>query len=83
MTNKIREEFEAWAVSDGYEIEKSDDKRFTYSCHETECAWNGWKASRAALCVKLPMEYKDQFNELSYSAPAVIKAILDAGVRYK
>ena len=79
---KMREEFEAWAIDHHFSATKKQDG-VSYAHDSTMCAFEGWKASRAALCVELPMEYKDQFNELSYSAPAVIKAILDAGVSYK
>ncbi|MGL4756633.1 MAG: hypothetical protein ACRCXB_30130 [Aeromonadaceae bacterium] len=84
---KMREEFEAWASSNGYELGVSDDARFTYDFHETECAWCGWKASRAVLCVEFikPREtdssglpcYDEYWRE-------DIEDMLDAaGVRYK
>ena len=83
VMNRMREEFEKWAAGDGYELEVSDDERFTYSYHETECAWYGWKASRAALCVELP-DAETGFDGDSIFATGDIHDALDvAGVRYK
>lgn len=84
MMDKIREEFEKWAAGDGYELEVSDDERFTYSYHETECAWYGWKASRAALCVELPRQTYDADMDCdTMIAHHVGKALDSAGIRYK
>lgn len=58
MSEKIREAFELWAISchmctylDGVE----------YRHQSTEWAWMAWQASRAALVVELPDEYKDRY----------------------
>ena len=55
MSEKMREEFESWAISchmctylDGVE----------YRHQSTEWAWMAWQASRAALVVELPANCK-------------------------
>ena len=49
---KMREEFEAWAISDmGYMVARVGDG---YKCDYMNTAWLSWKASRTALCVELP-----------------------------
>ena len=55
MSEKMREEFESWAISchmctylDGVE----------YRHQSTEWAWMAWQASRAALVVELPSNCK-------------------------
>lgn len=82
MSDKMQEEFEAWAESDGYDLDVSDDERFTYAFHETECAWYGWQASRAALRVELSDMTNNGYE--GFYPERVVKAALDtAGVRYK
>ena len=79
---KMREEFEAWAASDGYQLDASSDARFTYDFHETECAWYGWQASRAAQCVELPdSERSVDCGDVLYRSD-VEEALDAAGVRY-
>lgn len=79
MSEKVREEFESWAISchmctylDGVE----------YRHQSTEWAWMAWQASRAALVVELP--------DSTGCGPAYHEAICDvtcslddAGVGYK
>ena len=79
MSEKMREEFESWAISchmctylDGVE----------YRHQSTEWAWMAWQASRAALVVELP--------DSTGCGPAYHEAICDvtcsldeAGVGYK
>lgn len=82
--DKMRAEFEAWAASDGYQLDASSDARFTYDFHETECAWYGWQASRAALCVELPRQTYDYDLDCdTMIAHHVGKALDAAGIRYK
>ena len=51
---KMREEFEDWVVSElDYDVSKSSSG--TYHELKTFIAWECWKASRAALCVELPV----------------------------
>ena len=74
MSEKMREEFESWAISchmctylDGVE----------YRHQSTEWAWMAWQASRAALVVEFPEK------AALMSATSVYAAIDDAGVGYK
>ena len=87
MTDKMREEFEAWASSDGYQLDASSDARFTYDFHETECAWYGWQASRATLCVELPSRISDDSDKWSvgydFGVDAAADSLDSVGVHYK
>ena len=86
MTNKMREEFEAWfcstipypiAKESWFAIMSCDD----YIITEVQAAWAGWKASRAALCVEMP---KPEYSaSCSYSEESVKESLDAAGVRYK
>ena len=64
MSESMREEFEDFA-SDQYEwpqaIEKNADGE--YKLMTTYQAWITWQASRAALCVELPLPVKRAFHE--------------------
>ena len=79
MSEKMREEFELWAISchmctylDGVE----------YRHQSTEWAWKAWQASRSALVVELPgaiwcsLAYHEAINDVK-------EALDDAGVSYK
>ena len=79
MSEKMRDEFESWAISchmctylDGVE----------YRHQSTEWAWMAWQASRAALVVELPgaiwcsLAYHEAINDVK-------EALDDAGVGYK
>lgn len=62
-----REQFEAWATSNGISIVRtpqplmfaSGQRRTAgdYILIESLCAWEAWKASRAAVVVELPHQY--------------------------
>lgn len=52
-TDKVREEFEAWA-RDNAMLLFMKVATGQYSSLKTELAWQAWQASRAALCVELP-----------------------------
>lgn len=79
--DKIQQEFEEWLKSGGNLTIKEDDGQ--YSFQHTRFAFEAWKASRAELCVELPMVCSDQFNEDAYFAPATRNALDAAGVSYK
>lgn len=49
--DKMREEFEAWAMSCDM-CTYFDDVEYRHQ--STEWAWRAWKASRSALCVEFP-----------------------------
>ena len=79
--DKMREEFESWAKSEGiclanwYDIGQYADTRARYS-------WQAWQASRTALVVELP----DHVNDMD-SAPMLYDSVveqLDAlGIKYE
>ena len=76
MSEKMREEFESWAISchmctylGGVE----------YRHQSTEWAWRAWQASRAALCVELPENCKGKALTVSELHQQLDKA----GVSYK
>ena len=54
---KMREEFEAWAIDHHFSATKKQDG-VSYAHDSTMCAFEGWKASRAALCIELPENCK-------------------------
>ena len=73
MSDKMREEFEAWISKQGY-----------FWIVNKEAYWEAWKASRAALCVNLPKQwYNDGLDSDLMEAHHVGKALDAAGVRYK
>ena len=51
MSEKMREDFELWAVSN---FSMEADVNGLYQNYLTECVWQAWQASRAALVVELP-----------------------------
>ena len=88
MTDKVREEFEAWfcstipypiAKESWFAIMSCDD----YIITEVQAAWAGWKASRAALCVELPKQYSTDSIGAAYCVDAVIDSLDSAWVRHK
>lgn len=52
MTDKMREEFEAWYSDrhDGFMPSSYDGE---YDWHDCQACWEAWQASRAALVAKL------------------------------
>ena len=75
--NKMRKEFEAWAISDmGYMVARAGDG---YKCDYMNTAWLSWKASRAALCVELPENCKG----MALTVSELHKQLDKAGVSYK
>ena len=93
MSDKMREEFEAWAKENYFDTDKIlsftgkslDEGRYDNS--STQTAWQAWQASRAALVVKLPVVvdiYDEHFGDhYEYFEVDDIKKSLDvAGVKY-
>ena len=75
--DKMREEFEAWAISDmGYMVARAGDG---YKCDYMNTAWLSWKASRAALCVELPENCKG----MALTVYELHRELGGAGVSYK
>lgn len=89
--DKMREEFEAWAMSDmGYMCVRVGGG---YKDDYMNTAWLAWKASRSSLCVELP-DSKNDYQSSSYYEDGWLKgfnhcldevsSILDSdGVQYK
>lgn len=87
MTDKMREEFEAWFCSTmPYKIAKEswfavmDDG--DYIITDVQAAWAGWKASRAALCVDVITWHENRNGELFAYEDDVVSALKSAGVSY-
>ena len=75
--DKMREDFEAWAISDmGYMVARAGDG---YKCDYMNTAWLSWKASRAALCVELPENCKG----MALTVSELHQQLDNAGVSYK
>ena len=59
-TNKMREQFESWADSEGYVMDRiwGGDGNHGYEDEDTKYAWglfqHAWQASREAVVVELP-----------------------------
>ena len=83
---KMREEFEAWAIDHHFSATKKQDG-VSYAHDSTMCAFEGWKASRAALCVELPSKINDDNDLFSYGFDSAISSaevsLENAGVSYK
>lgn len=64
MTDKMREEFEAWAVKESFNRERLGGG--PYLTPITAAAWQAWKASRAAVVVELPeiVGYQDDTGDV-------------------
>ena len=82
MSEKMREEFESWAISchmctylDGVECRHQS----------TEWAWMAWQASRAALVVELPSDIGGEYYADGWNAAlmCVEEKLKEAGVTYK
>ena len=75
--DKMREEFEAFAISDmGYMVARAGDG---YKCDYMNTAWLSWKASRAALCIELPENCKG----MALTVSELHQQLDRAGVSYK
>ena len=51
MSEQIRDGFESWCKTQGFNIDKFDGD---YIIASTDWAWKIWQASRAALVAELP-----------------------------
>lgn len=88
-TNKMREQFEAWADAEGYVMDCiwGGDGNHGYEDEDTQYAWGlfqiAWKASRETVVVELPRPYKSAppyacyeggWNDMRVEAVDVIEA---------
>lgn len=92
-----REEFEAWASGNWVNADKelrykrdalpkSDPNYNDYVNIKLQAAWEGWRASRQALEVKLPETewFGDSYKgDWALSPEEVSEALREAGVRVK
>ena len=58
MSEQIRDGFESWCKTLGFNIDRFDRD---YIIASTDWAWKIWQASRAALVVELPPELEERF----------------------
>lgn len=75
--DKVREEFEAWAINCDLCTFAIGDE---YKYMATEWAWRAWKASRAALCVELPRCWNDEQRDYRDN---MVDRLDDVGVSHK
>jgi hypothetical protein len=86
MNDKMRAEFEVWAVWNGFQV-RTDGA--SYYHHETSKAWEAWRGSRAALVVELPFVTQSHYidkGSLLVALAAIHScrtAIQSAGVNVK
>ena len=78
---KIQQEFEEWAIEHHFSTTKKLDGK-SYAHDSTVCAFEGWKASRAVLCVELPCSLGYPNNDMVYLSD-VEERLEKAGVSYK
>ena len=85
MTDKMREEFEAWYINDGYGDRRPTRHLEGYAAPNVNDMWLSWQASRAALRVDIPEEGEESSfgNYVVFDRDAVIEMLKAAGVRYK
>ena len=76
--DKMREEFESWAMSDmGYMCVRVGGG---YKDDYMNTAWLSWQASRAALCVQMPRCCNEEQDSYRLN---VIDSLDDEGVSYE
>ncbi|KAA5680782.1 hypothetical protein F3G60_04270 [Pseudomonas aeruginosa] len=85
----MREEFEAWATKHRMPIHR-DGVVTDYAARCTDECWQAWKASRAALRVRLPKPYGssslDAYSELAEFNRGIMEclaALQQAGIEVK
>ena len=89
VSDKMREEFEAWAITSAWLGLVGEDLEFDagYVSCEVQSAWLSWQASRQVIMVELP-DYTshfyggDHFDECQYAADCE-KAIESLGLKVK
>ncbi|WP_122499972.1 hypothetical protein [Pseudomonas viridiflava] len=78
MSNdKVRERFEAWALSCNQIIDKANG---VYLVRSVDCLWVAWRASREALVIDLPDAWHQDRQRLM-DADEVSETIQAAGLR--
>lgn len=70
-----RKQFEEWALSQKWCINKTGD---IYNNTYVGCSWQAWQASRAAIVVTLPETHNDWLDK-----QIVQHALQQEGIRYE
>ena len=83
MTDKMREEFEAWYINEGYGDRRPTRHLEGYAAPNVNDMWLSWKASRASLCVELPKTTEHESMDNLVNIKHVKQSLDDAGVLYK
>jgi len=89
VTNKMREQFEAWTESAFIEVDLTKGNHGSYAVSGTHwlyCAWvAGWKESRDDVVVELPNRaaeaYREEFDDVeggSFNEAAYIRDVRKA-----
>jgi hypothetical protein len=81
MSDKMKKEFEVWAMAKSLPLLKEDDDSFNN--FKTIYAWQAWQASRQSLVVKLPELYETPSNGNVYFPEEITDALDAAGVKYE
>ena len=84
--DKMREEFEVWVSSKNLETSFGNYLDDEYDATWTQVYWEGWKESRKALVVELPVAFPvcdDKDSAEVYFADDTRKALDAAGVSHK
>lgn len=82
--DKMREEFECWCKATGFTLKPNAFNNGDYAMGYGWEEWNAWQASRAALCVKLPSSWYQDWDGYILNREDDVKSCLDdAGVRYE
>ena len=76
---KMQEEFEAWCASIGFTLKPNAFDNGDYAMGYGWEEWNAWKASRAALCIKLPENCKG----MALTVSELHQQLDKAGVRHE
>lgn len=83
--DKMRKEFEAWALSQKWCVDCVDMAGGVYINTYVGCAWQAWQASRKALVVELPTAWNASYTDkaIVMDASSVVEALEDVGISYK
>jgi hypothetical protein len=80
-TEKMREEFEAWALEGWAEESLSRFTNGDYCGHTLNFCWLAWQASRKSIVIDLPTEYDCCGGTTSYEIrDMAIEAVKEKGL---
>lgn len=75
MTDKAREEFEAWLVKSNRSCASVHDETGRYLHYGTQSCWEAWKASRAVIVIELPVIVDKEWANTNAERSAMREAI--------